>query len=411
MPGATPIPRGPTVLTLYTAADLLTGPGCPVCRYADEAADRYLAWFALEGHADTVTVTRLCASLGMCPRHTRGLISQPGATRRLTALYRYLTRAARDRLVGRAAGPVGCPACEHDDGAAARALDTLLEGLADSQARDRYRELGGLCLPHLRAASVRGEHRIVSWLAQTMTATVSAGLATRGWLAGTGHDADTRAVLRNALPTAVLPGSGACTACLATGRAEHARLARIARGGGQVRPDARFLLCAGHLRDLTVLAGQPAASSLLAWQASSLAGVMIRPGPAPGCSAGWPWSRRRGAGPGPCPVCMDTAAAAQRAIDDLRARLRAAPPAPGRQAPLCVRHLLSLKGADPWAGQVTAAGAIDRADLLIAELDHAFANGTWARRHESRGAEMTAWRRAAVFLDGGVFCGCPPRRP
>jgi len=51
MPGATPIPRGPMVLTLCTAADLLTGPGCPVCHYADEAGDRYLTWFALEAHA------------------------------------------------------------------------------------------------------------------------------------------------------------------------------------------------------------------------------------------------------------------------------------------------------------------------------------------------------------------------
>jgi hypothetical protein len=84
MPAATPIPRGPTVLTLYTAADLLTGPGCPVCRYADEAADQYLAWFALEAHADARTITRLCSSLGMCPRHTRGLLSQPGAASRLT---------------------------------------------------------------------------------------------------------------------------------------------------------------------------------------------------------------------------------------------------------------------------------------------------------------------------------------
>ena len=98
MPAATPLPRGPAVLTLYTAADLLTGPGCPVCRYASEAASRYLAWFALEGHGDAVTVTRLCASLGMCPGHTRGLMSQPGAARRLTAVYRYLVRAARDRL-------------------------------------------------------------------------------------------------------------------------------------------------------------------------------------------------------------------------------------------------------------------------------------------------------------------------
>lgn len=50
LPAATPLPRGPAVLTLYTAADLLTGPGCPVCRYASEAASRYLTWFALEGH-------------------------------------------------------------------------------------------------------------------------------------------------------------------------------------------------------------------------------------------------------------------------------------------------------------------------------------------------------------------------
>jgi hypothetical protein len=76
--------------------------------------------------------------------------------------------------------------------------------------------------------------------------------------------------------------------------------------------------------------------------------------------------------------------------------------------PLCVRHLLSLKAADPWAGQVTATDAIDRADLLIAELDHAFTNATWAHRNQARGPEMTAWRRAAAFLDGYVFCGCPP---
>jgi hypothetical protein len=123
LPAATPLPRGPAVLTLYTAADLLTGPGCPVCRYASEAASHYLTWFALEGHGDAVTVTRLCASLGMCPRHTRGLMSQPGAARRLTALYRYLTRAARDRLAGHAARLAGCPGCGHDDGAVGRALE------------------------------------------------------------------------------------------------------------------------------------------------------------------------------------------------------------------------------------------------------------------------------------------------
>ena len=100
VPSAVPMPRGPTVLTLYSAADLLTGPGCPVCRYAAEAGDRYLAWFALEAHADAVTITRLCSSLGMRPRHTREVMSQPGAPSRLTAVYRYVLQTAR---AGRAA--------------------------------------------------------------------------------------------------------------------------------------------------------------------------------------------------------------------------------------------------------------------------------------------------------------------
>jgi hypothetical protein len=414
MPAATPVPRGPTVLTLYTAADLLTGPGCPVCRYAGEAADRYLAWFALEGHADAVTVTRLCTSLGMCPRHTRGLMSQPGAARRLTALYRYLIRAARDRLTGRAARPGGCPACEHDDRAAGRALETLLDGLADGPVRDRYRELGGLCIPHLRAASVQGGHQVLAWLAQAMTAAVTARPASPGWLAGTGHDADVRVVLRTAQPAAALPGSGACAACLAAGRSEVGHLARIARGSDRGQRDPRLLLCAGHLSDLIVLAGQSDAPPLLAWQAGCLAAVLIRPasppGRKPGGPAGWLRSRHRpGAGLGDCPVCLASEAAGQRAVDDLRGQLRATPPVPGRLVPLCVRHLLGLRAADPWAGHVTASGAIERADRLIAELDQAFTNGTWAYRHQPRGPEMTAWRRAAVFLDGGVFCGCPPR--
>lgn len=415
MPAATPIPRGPTVLTLYTAADLLTGPGCPVCRYADEAADRYLAWFALEGHADAVTVTRLCASLGMCPRHTRGLMSQPGAARRLTALYRYLMRAARDRLADRNPRPAGCPGCEHDDGAVGRALDTLLDGLADGRVRDRYRELGGLCIPHLRAASAQGDYQVIAWLTQTMTAAVTAAPAGHGWPTGGSGDADPRLAERTVLPAAALAGPGACAACLAAARSAHVRLTRIVRGSDRGQPESRLLLCAGHLGDTIVLTGQSGVGPLLAWQAGCLAAALIgpasSPGRKPGGAAGWLRSRRcHGARLAPCPVCLASEAAAQRAVDELRRWLHAAHPPPGRQVPLCVRHLLDLKAADPWAGQVTAPGAIGRADLLAAELDRAFSNSTWAHRHEVRGPEMTAWRRAAAFLDGGVFCGSLPPR-
>jgi hypothetical protein len=271
-----------------------------VCRYAGEASDRYLAWFALEGHADSVTITRLCASLGMCARHTRALMSQPGAARRLTALHRYLILAARDRLAGRAAPPERCPACEHGDGAAGRALDTLLDGLADDLVRDRYRELGGLCSPHLRAASARADHRVVTWLAQAMTAAVIARPPDPGWLAGTGHDADVRFVLRGALPATALAGAGTCTACLAAGRSEAGDLARIVGTSDRSRPDRRLLLCSGHLSDLIVLAGWQEAGSVLAWQARSLAVALA--GPARGAASRASGSRPAAAAVRPAPA-------------------------------------------------------------------------------------------------------------
>lgn len=403
MPAATPVPRGPSVLTLYTAADLLTGPGCPVCRYASEAADRYLAWFALEGHADVVTITRLCLSLGMCPRHTRGLMSQPGAASRLTAVYQYVMRAARDRLRGGAARLGTCPGCGHDDAAAYRALDTLLDGLAADSVRDCCRELGGLCIPHLRAASARGTRRTLAWLSQTVTVAAGSGPACPGWLAGTDHDTDRRTALRQAARASAPPGSQVFVACLAAIRSEDdwlGHVLRVPRGSDPGRPDGRLLLCGGHLGDAAALAGPRGAPSLLAWQADCLAAGLARQH----VPAGWLRSRRirGGSAADGCPVCQASEDAAQQAVNGLRASLPASHPVPGRQAPLCVRHLLALGALDPWAGRVITPGAVEHAKLLIAELDQAFSKNTWAHRHEAKGPEMTAWRRAAAFLDGRV---------
>ena len=413
MPAATPVPRSPTLLAPYSAADLLTGRGCPVCRYTSESSDRYLTWFALESHADAVTVTRLCSSLGMCPRHTRGLMEQPGAARRLTAVYRYLVRAASERLSSRGGRLGVCPACEHDDRASGMALEVLLEGLTgDGPVRDRYLELGGLCIPHLRSAPVRGGQQV--WLAQAMKAAFGTSPVSPGWLAGIDRDAAARVALRRAAASARgLSGLGMCAACHAAGQAENDCLARIARGGGGL-PDPRLVLCAGHLSDLVVSSGQRDAASLLTWQAASLvAGLTGRPGARrernPGGPAGWLRRWRRAGSPGGCAVCQSVADAARQTVGELRAALRAAQPAPGSQVPLCVRHLLDLRAADPRAGQAAVPAAAERAGALIAELDEAFGKGTWARRHEASGPESTAWRRAAAFLDGNVFYGCPPR--
>lgn len=423
MPSATPVPRGPSMLALGSAADLLTRPGCPACRYVAEAGDRYLAWFALEAHADPVTITRLCASLGMCARHTRGLMSQPGAAPRLTAVYRYLLQAAGEQLAGPGRRRLAaCPACEHDQDAADRVLDTLLGELSDDRVRGRYLELGGLCWPHVQAATnMRGHRRAVTWVAQAAAASAADRRPGLDVLAGgPDHDADARARLRAALPPEGRNPPGTCPACLAAARAELTELTALVRAassgdrspgdaGGVPRRGA--CLCPAHLRDTALTSGGGAAA-FLARQAGYQAADLTRPAhPAAWRQRSRPARWRRGrpsrAADDGCPVCR---AREQAAEQELR-RNRAVPrttPAHGGPRPLCVRHVLALRVAEPTAGTATAAAAAEHASTLIEELTEAFRKGTWAFRHESRGAEMTAWRRAAAFLNGSVFGGCPP---
>ena len=155
MPSATPLPPGPSHLALFGAGDLLRPDGCPVCRYVADAGDRFLGWFALEAHADADMITRLCRSLGFCAPHARGMLSQPGAEGRMTAVYTYLLRAAARYLAEGTSPSAPCLGCTRDAEATERALDTLLTGLQEPDIRDRYRAAHGLCLPHLRAAAPR----------------------------------------------------------------------------------------------------------------------------------------------------------------------------------------------------------------------------------------------------------------
>jgi hypothetical protein len=402
-----------------------------VCQYAAEASDRYLAWFALEGHADPVTITHLCASLGMCARHTRRLIGQPGAAARLTAVYRYLLQAALEPLAGRGRWRLaGCPACQHDEAAAGRALDTLLDGLPETGVRERYLELGGMCWPHVRAAAnVRGQRRAAAWAAGAAGASAGGQPVSLGLLAGgPDYDAGERARLRAALPAGTRPPPGACLACFTSARAEAAALAGLVQtaGRGPLTGDAGAAvprhqgggLCAGHLHDAALLPGGHGAT-VLGWQAGGQAAVLARLASSParrrGGVAGWLRGRPVPARGDECPVCRARERATRQALRHWAARQAAAaahrdatPPARGDGQQLCVRHLLALRAADPAAGQLAAGHAARHAAVMTEELAEAFRKGTWAFRHESRGAEMTAWRRAAAFLDGAVFGGGPP---
>ena len=317
-------------------------------------------------------------------------MSQPGAAVRLTAVYRYVVTAAGNQLAGRNAQQAACPACEHDDSAARRALDTLLDELADPPVLARLQELGGLCLPHLTAAAARP--RLVASLAETMRNMIAA----RGrcdWLAGADLDAEGRAVLRRAITSVPPPGPAACWPCLAAARAERDALAclpDIASDG----PAPALALCASHLADAAAAAGPSGIRQLLGWQLQCLTARL----PAP--RARWLRLGRR-ASDTDCAVCRAGRAAAQQRLRDVED----SPPLAATDAALCVRHHLALRTADPRTANLLAEGAVRTAGHLAAELAEAFDRFTRARSTGASVPESTAWQRAAAFLDGSVFSG------
>jgi hypothetical protein len=439
MPSATPLPRGPSHLALFGAEDLLGRTGCPVCRYVTEAGDRFFGWFALEGHADASMITRLCESLGLCPLHTRGLLCQPGAAGRMTAVYRYLLQAALSYLATGTSPKAPCLACARDAESMDRVLDTLLTGLQDEDLRDRYRGAAGLCLPHLHAATARGGRQLSAWLAHDMTSRLAAGPPGLAVIAGDRDaDAEMRVQLRATLsaspaffaltaPTSEYPGFGdACTVCLTAAQAERDILDRVT---GRCMLDHSWVgLCPMHLheacsgiigsaRPMSVTGEMLALHAELsqAWLTELTAQPSLRAVFSP-LTHRYHWRRGRNRGrrssedPGACPACHAWHDAANSAARRLPEILRAQPAAStGAHAPvLCLRHVITLRQQDPRSADAAVRLAVRRAKLLVRELEEAFRKQTWAHRHEPRGQEMTAWRRAAVLVDGRIYGGGPP---
>jgi hypothetical protein len=347
-------------------------------------------------------ITRLCGSLGFCPVHTRGMLGQPGAAGRMTALYTYLLRAAA-RYVTDGTSPSGpCLPCARDAEASDRALETLLTGLRETDLRDRYRESHGLCLPHLRAAMPRAGNRLAVWLAGEMSSRLAAGPPSLAVLAGDRDpDADVRARLRASLPAAPLAvlEDDVCAACRTTSLRERDAIGQLGSATGS-SPGP----CPDHLRDACADLG---AAQMLARQterAEAWLASLIPPA-APGGAFRRLARRRRPHGGdrrGGCPACLAVGPAAW-APDARHAVSRPAqPPA------LCLRHVLALRRCDPSGAAPFVPMAARRTGSVLQELEEAFRKQAWAHRDEPRGREMTAWQRAAVLVDGRVYCGGPP---
>jgi hypothetical protein len=409
VPSASPVPRSPSVLLLGSAAGLLTAAGCPACRYAAESSEAYLTWFAVEGHGDAQMLARLCASQGMCGRHSRRLLTQPGAASRLTAVYRYVVAAA---IEDPGAVPADCPACDQEAAAEDRVLGILLEELTVDN-RTQYKLHGGLCLPHLRRAARLNRKRDVRWMVRFMIKRLSGPRPDLDLIAGQPDpDADSRAAFRARLPLRLpVSGASACPVCWAAADTERAQLADPSTGSdtlaGTLQADC---WCAPHLHDAAL--ANRGSTGLLARQAARQAErlrlVLDSRPQLLGISAGWLSYRARRALADPdCPVCRGSEEAASGEIDRVRAVLRAAGPEAHAGLALCVRHARRLSTVDAPAGRLASTMLSEYGAQLVSELDVAFRMRTWAHRGDARGPEMIAWRRAAVFLDGSVLGGCP----
>jgi hypothetical protein len=115
---------------------------------------------------------------------------------------------------------------------------------------------------------------------------------------------------------------------------------------------------------------------------------------------------------GPCPACREQAAAEGRLLDTLLAHLDAPDfrAAYAASAGLCLPHLAQAvtRGRGP---AVTALVALARERLagLRAELEEYLRKQRHEHRHEPRGAEQTAPRRAVLATAGAPGVWWPPR--
>jgi hypothetical protein len=147
-------------------------------------------------------------------------------------------------------------------------------------------------------------------------------------------------------------------------------------------------LCPAHLRE--ACAGPDAARLLAAEGERSLAWLSGAVRPPRGFAGLGGRSRRREDG---CPLCRSAGTPGEQAV-------RAMYAAPGQPPQMCLRHVIALRDRDRRAADPIAASAADRIQALLAELEEASRKRSWQHRHEPRGPEMTAWRRAASLVDG-----------
>lgn len=145
-------------LIAYNLEQALGEGSCPVCRCLATATNRYLTNLLYEFVNDPRTRDQLRACGGFCREHA-WVLQRMGDPLAHSIIYADLIDAFRAdlhqttvTLRGLTAEKVPvCPVCQEEAAMQKRYVGGLLGALHESDFREKYRELGCLCLPHFRA--------------------------------------------------------------------------------------------------------------------------------------------------------------------------------------------------------------------------------------------------------------------
>lgn len=141
------------------------GPGCPVCRYEQQAGVHFLDGLLYESVNDFGLRQQLTRSLGFCAYHSWASLAIPGTRLGTAIIEQAMLKEALRRLHDQSPGrrsllgkraslpseDRACPVCVHEQQAATRAIEELVKAWDETWAR-ALESAGGLCYNHLRQA-------------------------------------------------------------------------------------------------------------------------------------------------------------------------------------------------------------------------------------------------------------------
>lgn len=227
----------------------------------------------IESYSSRQMIARLQRALGMCPAHTRHLLSEASSRGISNFVYLHICRVVSHNLELPPSEQAECPVCESRRRASARTTGRITASLIDPAITKAYAGSDGLCMAHLLEALPDTELSIASPMLQRLRCRLENN---EGWMAlfaGWDGDVALRRELRDALPheedtfearnqaPATLYALrkrfriAACPICLAVGRMELRYLSWV---GDERKTPERSLdgivhMCRAHTHDLAVM--------------------------------------------------------------------------------------------------------------------------------------------------------------